>query len=205
MDRSPSAGTLTGLPATERLRTPTSSRLNAVKHRSYVLGAGALFIALPTGECLAQAGTSDTARAYRPARNHVAIEAGPVYAFGLSYARRIQDSRFMGGLGFGYAFEWNEHSFTRNVWDAGHFELFGRYVLQDFVHADAGFSYLQFAPEDDTSDSGNFIGLFASLSAGYRFAFVGGALRAGRVGGDVPSETGTILSVHARVVIPWGR
>lgn len=175
-------------------------------HRSSALGAGALLLLGLSGDGVAQAGTPGAPGSRRPpARNQVAIDAGPVAALGVSYARRIGESRFMGGLGLGFAWEWNEHTFTRQVWEAVHVDPFFRYVFRGVLHADFGLSYLHFVPTDDTDERGSFIGPFVSLSAGYRFVFAGAALRAGWVSGDVPSEGGVIFTVHVRGVIPWGR
>lgn len=176
-----------------------------MKRTSYVLGAGALLLLGLPGDCLAQAGASDTSRPHLPERNQIAIDAGPVAALGVSYARRVGESWLLGGLGLGFAWEWNEHTFTRQVWEAIHFEPFFRYVLRDVLHADFGISYLRFVPTDDTDENGNFIGPFVSLSGGYRYLFAGAALRAGWASGDVPSEGGVIFTVHLRGVIPWGR
>ncbi len=134
-------------------------------------------------------------------RNQIAVEAGPTYAFGLSYARRFARLPVLGGFGLGFAWEWNENTFDVNVWEAIHGELFARYVPLEPLQLDLGLSFMQFTPEDDTPDNDGFVGAYLAAAVGYRWVFAGGALRLGLSGG----ESGVIWNPFLRLVIPWGR
>lgn len=72
------------------------------------------------------------------ARSQLAFEGSPTFAGAVSYARRVQDSRVLLGLGTGFAWELNDHSFSREVWNVMHVEAFARYQPVPWFQGDLG-------------------------------------------------------------------
>lgn len=143
-------------------------------------------------------GTRDSKR-----NNQLALDVGRVYAFSLSYARRIRDTNLLFGFGVGGAWEENSHTFSKNIWNVLHAELFARYQHFDFFHLDLGATLLGFSPHDDDERRGDFIGGYVAAMFGYRYVFGGLNVRFGEAEDYRGSESGIILSPVLRIVIPW--
>lgn len=151
----------------------------------------ALFLLLTAGALHGQSPTP---------RNQLALDAGNTYAFGVSYVRRIQSSPFLFGGRLGFAWELNDHSFTRQVWNVIHIEAFGRIQPVPWFHGDLGVSLATTSPADDTSEKRSFYGLYAAAMIGYRFIFIGPQIRVG----VLDSDFGRITNLAVRAVLPFG-
>ncbi len=133
-------------------------------------------------------------------RNQVTLEASPTWAGSVTYARRMHDSDFLLGLGGGFAWELNEHSFDREVWNVVHLEGFARYEAAPWFHGDLGLSAAFTSPGDDTAEQRSFFGLYAAAMAGYGVIFVGPQARLGFLG----SKIGWIGNLAIRIALPFG-
>jgi hypothetical protein len=105
------------------------------------------------------------------------------------------------GLGSGFAWELNNHSFDRQVWNVLHLEAFTRYQRNERFQGELGLSVAASAPTDDTTEQRIFVGLYSSVMVGHRVLFVGPQARLGFLG----SEFGAIANLAIRGVIPVGR
>ncbi|NIR47270.1 hypothetical protein GWO43_02230 [candidate division KSB1 bacterium] len=130
------------------------------------------------------------------------FDVGRIYSFSVSYAHRIAGSDFFLGVGIGGAWEENNHTFNKNIWNVFHGEFFARYEPLEFIHMDLGASLLGFSPHDDDDRRGDFKGGYVSLMFGYRYIFFGLNLRIGEATDYRGSEFGTITSPVARIRIP---
>ena len=135
-------------------------------------------------------------------RSQLTFEGSPTWAGAVTYARRVQDSHFLFGVGTGFAWELNNHSFERQVWNVIHVEGFARYQSVQWFHGEMGLSVAATSPADDTSEQRKFVGLYAAAMIGYEgVLFVGPQTRLGLL----DSDFGHITNVAVRVVIPIGR
>ena len=150
---------------------------------------------------------NDTIRFYTFKKNQIGIDIGGYYDFSLNYSRRIVNSNFSVGGGFGFAFELNDHSFDRNIWEAGHIIIFARYQYSDFVQIDAGPTFLGYLYADDCNEcSGSFVGFQTSASFGYKFVFVGPNVRLGWADDNKHGTAfGIIWNLQLRIIVGWGR
>lgn len=134
-------------------------------------------------------------------RSQLAFEGSPTWAGAVTYARRLRDSHVLLGLGVGAAWELNNNSFDRQVWNVLHVEGFARYQPARWFHGEGGLSLAVTSPADDTSETRTFVGLYAAAMVGLRgILFVGPQSRVG----FLDSELGHITNLAARVVIPIG-
>lgn len=166
----------------------------------------AALCATPTARLAGQSTTSEVQGENRLPRNQLALEAGDLLAFSVSYVRRIIDTDFGVGAGVGFAWELNRHNFNANIWEATHGEVFVRYQLERLVQLDLGVTAMRYFWTDDCSECmGTFFGLHSAAMVGYRYFFVGVNARLGWKNDDwYGSEFGVILSPQVRVVVPWG-
>jgi hypothetical protein len=109
----------------------------------------------------------------------IEVAAGPVNAVGIGYTRVFPESDYRGGLRLWYSFEERTKTFDHNVWDVFGIDVFGRRVLNPEAHVDVGLTLLGFAPEDDTDESGTFLGVMGAGYFGHRFLYAGIELRGG--------------------------
>jgi hypothetical protein len=125
----------------------------------------------------------------------------------LFYVRRVGNTNLSIGGGLGFAWELNSHSFERNIWEAGHIVVFGRYQFSQVLQVDIGPTLLNYYWTDDCSEcSGTFLGLHTAVMIGYRSVFIGPCLRLGWADDrKYGSEFGTIWSFQARFVVSWGK
>lgn len=109
-------------------------------------------------------------------------------------------------LGIGIGYSWEEDNvystFSKNIWNAFHIDLYGRYQPWPFLHADLGISYLSFNPHDDDTRSGSFFGGYTSVGIGYRYVFLAANMRFGRAKDYQGSEFGITISPLLRFTIP---
>lgn len=135
-------------------------------------------------------------------RSQLTFEGSPTWAGAVTYARRMQDSHFLWGVGTGFAWELNNHSFEGQVWNVIHVEGFARYQPVRWFHGEMGLSVAATSPADDTSERRNFVGLYAAAMIGYGgVLFVGPQARLG----FLASDFGHITNLAVRVVIPIGQ
>lgn len=135
-------------------------------------------------------------------RSQLAFEGSATWAGAVTYARRVQDSPVLLGVGTGVAWELNDHSFERQVWNVIHVEGFARYQPVFWFHGELGLSFATTSPADDTSEGREFVGLYAATMVGYRgILFVGPQARLGLL----ESDFGRITNLAVRAVIPIGR
>ncbi|MFQ5652596.1 MAG: hypothetical protein ACE5IY_21900 [bacterium] len=140
-------------------------------------------------------------------KNQFALDVGGLLNHSISYARRVGDTNLSVGVGLGFGWELNSHSFERDIWNAGHIVVFGRYQLSNTLQVDLGPTLLGYVWADDCSEcTDTFVGLQLVALAGYRFVFIGPWVRTGfaddRKHG---SEFGTIWGLQARLALSWGR
>jgi hypothetical protein len=156
----------------------------------------ACLVALPV-ETNAQSG------AHR--RNEVALDIGYV-AGGLSFARRVGESRWSIGAGLWGAWE-PPNTFDRDVLEPLGVVVFGRYQPLPWLHADVGLTGARYQWADDRSDcSGTFVGVRTAILAGHRFIFIGPEVSAGVVNDDLHgSDFGAIWGAQRRLVFRCGR
>lgn len=133
-------------------------------------------------------------------RSQFSLEASPTLAGAITYAHRTANPHLLLGLGGGFAWELNEHSFERHVWNVIHFEGFARYEPAPWLQADLGLSVASTAPGDDTSEHRAFMGLYGAAMIGYRPVFFGPQVRYGWL----DSEVGWIRNFAIRVALPVG-
>ncbi|UCC25841.1 MAG: hypothetical protein JSU98_01845 [Gemmatimonadales bacterium] len=134
---------------------------------------------------------------YTPPRSQLGFELSPTWAGAITYARRMDDSNRLWGIGGGFAWELNDHSFDRQVWNVVHIEGFTRYQPVPWFQGDLGLSGAITSPADDTSETRTFVGIYAAAMVGPRFLLFGPQFRFGMLG----SETGWIANVALRVVL----
>lgn len=140
-------------------------------------------------------------------KNQITLDVGGRFIHSLSYARRVGDTNLSVGGGLGFGWELNSHNFERNIWDALHIVVFGRYQPSQALQVDLGPTLLRYVWTDDCSEcTGTFVGLHLVAVAGYRYVFVGPWVRIGfaddrRYG----SEFGSIWGLQARLFLHWGR
>lgn len=133
-------------------------------------------------------------------RHQLSLDVGNELAIAVAYARRAGATPFLVGVRAGYAFELNDNTFDREVWDVFHAEAFLRYQPRDLIQAEVGISILGSSPADDTNERRTFYGMYAALMLGYRYVFVGPQLRLG----EIESQFGAIAGIAMRWVLPFG-
>ena len=138
---------------------------------------------------------------YSTPRAQWGLEYANEAAVAVTYAHRLEESRLLMGFGVGFAWEWNDHSFDRQVWNVFHVEGFARYQPLPFFQGEGGVSLSMSSPTDDTNASRGFFGLYGAAMVGYRYLFFGPQVRAGYL----DNEFGTIRTFAVRAVLPLGR
>lgn len=134
-------------------------------------------------------------------RTQWGLEFSPTWAGAVTYAHKLDASHVMLGLGWGFAWKLNNHSYDRNVWEVLHLEALARYQPAASFQGELGLSVASSAPTDDTSERRVFVGLCSSALVGYRFLFVGPQARVG----FLDSEFGWIANAAIRGILPIGR
>lgn len=139
-----------------------------------------------------------------PRRNQAALEVGYLSG-GLSYARRIGDTPFSGGVGVWGAWE-PPGTFDRSVWEPLGLTVFARYRASEWLHADVGLTGARYLWADDCSDcSGTFVGVRTAVLVGRGRVFIGPELAAGRASDDRHgAELGILWGAQLRIVHEWG-
>lgn len=140
-------------------------------------------------------------------RNQIALDSGGRLNHSLSYARRVGNTNLSIGGGLGFAWELNTHSFERNIWEALHVTIFGRYQLPPVLQVDVGPILFAYVWTDDCSEcAGTFVGLHTVALVGYRYLFFGPWIRVGWADDNRHgSEFGSIWGLQTRLAIPWGQ
>ena len=150
---------------------------------------------------------SITKPASSPYKYQLALDILNTYSFSINYAGRIPDSKISVGAELGFAFEYNSHSYDRNIWEAGSFVGFARYSFSHVVHMDLGLAAMLYYYADDCSDcTGTFIGIHSALQLGYKYFYFGPKIKVGWASDD-RNETafGIICNFQLRLVLPWGK
>ena len=137
---------------------------------------------------------------YSPPRTQWSLDVSPTYAGAITFARRLENSQLMWGLGTGFGWELNNHTFDRQFWNVLHLEGFARYQPAPRFQADVGLSVAASSPTDDTSEQRVFLGLYSSALIGHRFLFFGPQARLG----FLDSDFGVQWNFAVRAVLPLG-
>jgi len=137
-------------------------------------------------------------------KNQISIDLGALTFF-IAYAHRIQNTKWSFGGGLGFAWELNQHSFERNVYEPGYIAAFIRYQYSHIFQFDIGPTLMRYFWTDDCSECrGTFVGLQTTASVGYKFVFLTPCLWVGSASDDRHgSEFGTIWNIQLRFLIPW--
>jgi hypothetical protein len=137
-------------------------------------------------------------------RNHLGIDVGMLQG-GLSYARRVGQSKLSVGGGIWGAWEpWN--SFESPVLEAAGVELFLRAHPSPDAHFEVGPSLLRYQWADDCSEcSATLTGIRAAGMVGKGVFSLGPTVRLGYVTGT-PSgnEIGVLWGLQFRLLFSWG-
>ena len=140
-------------------------------------------------------------------KNQVALDVRGRLVHSFNYARRLGDSKlsFGGALGFGR--ELTRLTFTENIWDAAHVDLFIRYQFSNSEQFDFGPTLMRYVWTDDCSDcTGTFVGVYSSASIGHKFIFGGLWTRIGFVDDNRHGfKLGAIVGMQIRLALNWGK
>jgi hypothetical protein len=138
-------------------------------------------------------------------RHQVGVEVG-ILSGGLSYARRLADTRFSVGAGLWGAWE-PASEFDRNVWEPFGAIAFARASPSRWIQADLGVAVLRYLWADDCSEcTGTFVGLRFAARIGYRFIHIGPDAWVGSVSDErYGSDFGALFDIALRATIGWGR
>jgi len=187
----------------------TSTLLESAQMRLTVL-VGSLLLGTPSGTAARTVSQElpvpDEVVRFQPPTNQLSLASAAKLDFTIAYARQVADSRFAFGGAIGFAWEMNNHNLDRNVWEAGHVEMFGRYHISESFVIEAGPTVMTYSWTDDCSScTGSFVGLRSGVFFGYRFFFIGYTARLGTARDDQNgSGFGVIHTPEVRFVISWG-
>ncbi len=140
-------------------------------------------------------------------KNQIALDVGGELIYSLSYVRRVGGTNLSLGGRLGFGWEFNSHSFDRNIWEAPHVEIFARYQPFQGLQLDSGPTLMSYIYTDDCSEcTGTFLGIYLAAGVGYGPLFVGPWVRIGSADDRRHgSEFGTIWSIHVRLALSWGK
>ena len=115
----------------------------------------------------------------------------------LGYVWRVQKTNWGFGLGLGVG-SFDIYTFDHKYVEGYGLEMFFRYQPKKFLQFDGGLEFLDGFEHEDGDKGAGFVGLKLTALAGYKYVFLGNAVRLGAS----KSEFGAIYSLVLRVVIP---
>ena len=114
---------------------------------------------------------------------HLSLDGGPIdypkYSGAISLAFRTSE-RWFWGFRLGFVWEDNLNTYKdTEIWEVLHADIFRRFSPSDFLYVDLGGSIFAHNTTDDDYEGEIFVGIFSSLSLGYKYIYISPVVRIG--------------------------